>query len=121
MSSFEGQVVMVTAGTGILGGAVARAFAGEGAKVIVVDRNAKKQQTRFPDWVNSAKHWLAAPVDVLNVDDAAKTVAQVLERFGQVDVLVNTIGGYQAGKPVHEMGLEMWHHMLDLNARSTLV
>jgi NAD(P)-dependent dehydrogenase (short-subunit alcohol dehydrogenase family) len=121
MKSFKGQVVMVTGGTGTLGGAVARAFAGEGAKVIVVDRNAEKQRRRFPDWVDSDKHWLAAPVDVMRAEDAAKTVAQALARYGRLDVLVNTVGGYQAGKPVYEMELATWHLMLDLNARSTLI
>jgi NAD(P)-dependent dehydrogenase (short-subunit alcohol dehydrogenase family) len=36
-------------------------------------------------------------------------------------VLVNTIGGYRAGKPVHELDLATWDLMLNLNARSTLV
>src|SRR5687768_7490489 len=121
MGTFDGQVVMVTGGTGNLGGPVAHAFAAAGAKVIVVDRNAEKQRQQFPDWVDSADYWLAAPVDVMKADDAAKTVAQVLARFGRLDVLVNTIGGYRAGKPAHEMDLEMWDLMLDLNARSTLI
>jgi NAD(P)-dependent dehydrogenase (short-subunit alcohol dehydrogenase family) len=121
MSSFEGQVVMVTGGTGFLGGAVARAFAGAGAKVIVVDRNAEKQRRRFPDWVDSGDHWLAAPVDIMKANDATRTVEQALARFGRLDVLVNTVGGYQAGKPVHEMELETWNLMMDLNARSTLM
>jgi NAD(P)-dependent dehydrogenase (short-subunit alcohol dehydrogenase family) len=100
---------------------VARAFATAGAKVIVVDRNAEKQRTLFADWTDSADYWLAAPVDVTKEKEGAQTVAQVVARFGRLDVLVNTIGGYRAGKPVHELDLETWDLMLDLNARSTLV
>lgn len=121
MGDFEGKVVMVTGGTGNLGGPVARAFAATGAKVIVVDRNAEKQQERFSDWVASSDHWLAAPVNVMEPDEAAATVSRAVERFGRLDVLANTIGGYRAGKPVHEMDLETWDFMLNLNARSTLV
>ncbi len=121
MAEFTGQVVMVTGGTGNLGGPVARAFAAAEAKVIVVDRNADKQRELFADWVDSPNAWLAAPVDVTDEEEGAATVAQAIERFGRLDVLVNTIGGYRAGKPVHELDLRTWDLMLNLNARSTLI
>jgi NAD(P)-dependent dehydrogenase (short-subunit alcohol dehydrogenase family) len=121
MGDFAGQVVMVTGGTGNLGGPVARAFAAAAAKVILVDRNPVKQRELFPDWIDSPDHWLAAPVDVTKPDEGAATVAQTVARFGRLDALVNTIGGYRAGKPVHEMDLATWDFLFDLNARSTLV
>jgi NAD(P)-dependent dehydrogenase (short-subunit alcohol dehydrogenase family) len=121
MADFAGQVVMVTGGTGNLGGAVARAFAAAGAKVVVVDRNAEKQRALFPDWTTSPDHWLAAPVDVMQENEGAAVVAQAVARFGRLDILVNTIGGYRAGKPVYEMEMETWDLMLNLNARSALV
>lgn len=121
MAEFVGQVVMVTGGTGNLGGPVARAFAAAGAKVIVVDRNVEKQRALFPDWVDSSDHWLAAPVDVTNEAEGAQCVADAVARFGRLDILVNTIGGYRAGKPVHELDLATWDLMLTLNARSTLI
>jgi NAD(P)-dependent dehydrogenase (short-subunit alcohol dehydrogenase family) len=121
MSNFAGQVVMVTGGTGNLGGPVARAFAAAGAKVIVVDRNGEKQRELFPDWVDSADNWLAAPVDVTKPEGGAATVSQAVARFGRLDVLVNTVGGYRAGEPVHEMDLVTWDFMFELNARSTLM
>lgn len=119
--NFAGQVVMVTGGTGNLGGPVARAFAAAGAKVVIVDRNAEKQRATFPDWVDSSNYWLAAPVDVTEERQGRETVAEAVARFGRLDVLVNTIGGYRAGQPVHELDLETWEFMFTLNARSTLV
>jgi NAD(P)-dependent dehydrogenase (short-subunit alcohol dehydrogenase family) len=118
---FAGQVVMVTGGTGNLGGPVARAFANAGAKVVVVDRNGEKQRELFTDWVDSPDHWLAAPVDVMVESEGEACVAQTLERYGRLDVLINTIGGYRAGKPVHELDLATWDLMMNLNARSTLI
>ncbi len=121
MADFTGQVVMVTGGTGNLGGPVARAFAAAGARVVVVDRNAQKQRDRFPEWVDAADHWLAAPVNVMDEAEGTACVTATVTRFGRLDVLVNTIGGYRAGDPVHELDLATWDLMLNLNARSTLV
>jgi NAD(P)-dependent dehydrogenase (short-subunit alcohol dehydrogenase family) len=121
MADFTGQVVMVTGGTGNLGGPVARAFAAAGAKVIIVDRDAAKQQALFADWVDSPDHWLAAPVDVMSEADGTEIVQRAVARFGRLDVLVNTVGGYRAGKPTSEFDLATWDLMLNLNARSTLI
>jgi NAD(P)-dependent dehydrogenase (short-subunit alcohol dehydrogenase family) len=121
MADFTGQVVMVTGGTGNLGGPVARAFAAAGAKVIIVDRDAAKQRALFVDWVDSSDHWLAAPIDVMSEADGMATVQRAVEHFGRLDVLVNTIGGYRAGKPTSEIDLATWDLMLNLNARSTLI
>jgi NAD(P)-dependent dehydrogenase (short-subunit alcohol dehydrogenase family) len=118
---FSGKVAMVTGGAGNLGHATALAFAAAGAHVVVVDRNAARQAEAFAAWRDDAQHWLAAPVDVLEPESAAQAVHQTVDRFGRLDVLINTVGGYQAGDPVHELDLATWDQMLDLNARSTLI
>ena len=118
MFDFSEQVVMVTGGTGNLGGPVARAFAKAGARLIVVDRDAPKQQAAFAAWVDDTRHWLAAPVDVINSAAATSLVQTAVQRFGKIDVLVNTVGGYRGGKPLHEAGDATWELMINLNARS---
>ncbi len=118
---FQEKVVLVTGGTGNLGRAVAHAFAAQGAHVVLIDRSAAKQRERYPQWVDSETHWLAAPVDVTDPDAAAQVVAQSVERFGGIDVLVNTVGGYRAGKTVDEMDMATWDFMMTLNARSAFV
>ncbi len=45
---------------------------------------------------------------------------EVVQQFGQIDVLVNIAGGFRMGSPVHEMSLETWEFMMGLNARSVL-
>jgi NAD(P)-dependent dehydrogenase (short-subunit alcohol dehydrogenase family) len=119
--NFSGQVVMVAGGTGNLGGPVARAFAAAGAKVVVVDRDEEKQQQTFADWRDRADIWLAAPVDLLDPAAAREVAAQTVARFGRIDVLVNTVGGYRAGEAVADLALSTWDLMLDLNARTTLI
>jgi len=48
-------------------------------------------------------------------------VEEAVKRFGRIDVLVNTAGGFRGGTPVHETTLEAWDFMLDLNLRTVLV
>jgi NAD(P)-dependent dehydrogenase (short-subunit alcohol dehydrogenase family) len=43
---------------------------------------------------------------------------EVSDYFGGIDVLVNTVGGYRAGKALHETSLETWDLMMNLNART---
>jgi NAD(P)-dependent dehydrogenase (short-subunit alcohol dehydrogenase family) len=118
---FQDKVVLITGGTGNLGPAVAQAFAAQGAHIVLIDRSAEKQRERYPHWVNSEAHWLAAPVDVTDPAAAAQVVEQSVVRFGGVDVLVNTVGGYRAGKTVDEMDIATWDFMMTLNARSAFV
>ena len=47
-----------------------------------------------------ARLWLATGVDVLDVETVAATVAQVIARWRRIDVLVNTVGGFQGGQPL---------------------
>jgi NAD(P)-dependent dehydrogenase (short-subunit alcohol dehydrogenase family) len=44
-----------------------------------------------------------------------------LARFGSIDILVNTVGGYRGGATVEETPLSDWDSLLNLNARSMLV
>lgn len=121
MFDFSDRVVLIAGGTGSLGKAVAEAFFQSGARLVLVDRSPDKQREIFPDWVDDERVWLAAPVDVTKLEEAQQTVAQTVERFGRLDVLVNAVGAYRAGKPTHETDVATWEFMLDVNARSAFI
>jgi NAD(P)-dependent dehydrogenase (short-subunit alcohol dehydrogenase family) len=121
MFDFSGQVVMVTGAAGNLGSAVARAFQAAGARLVLVDRAPDRLQGLFPDWVDSPDHYLATSVDLTDAGAVEAMVAEAVKRFGRIDVLVNTAGGFRGGTPVHETTLETWDFMLDLNLRTMLV
>jgi NAD(P)-dependent dehydrogenase (short-subunit alcohol dehydrogenase family) len=120
MFDFSDQIVLIAGGTGNLGRATARAFAQAGAQVALVDRDATKLRELFAEWVDGDRHLLLAPVDVMDPQSATGAVSQVVARFGRIDMLVNTVGGYRAGKPLHEMELATWDLMMNLNANCIL-
>lgn len=121
MAEFTDQVVMVTGGTGNLGSAVVRCFLAAGAHLVVPDRSAERAAQIFPDLVNAPGHLFVGGCDVTDPEQVERLVQDTLARFGRIDVLINTVGGYQAGKPVHETALETWDFLLNLNARSVFL
>jgi len=121
MFDFSDRVVMVTGSAGNLGSAVAQAFQAAGAKLVLVDRAADRLPRLFPDLVDSPNHFLATSVDLTDAEAVETMVDKTVKRFGRVDVLVNTVGGYRAGTPVHETPFETWDFMLNLNARTVFI
>lgn len=121
MFDFADQVVLVTGGSGNLGRSVVWAFHAAGARLIVPDRSVGRLAAQFPALAQSDAHWLAEGVDVTEPADMAALTVEIKRRFGRVDVLSNTVGGYRAGAPLHLTPLDVWTDMVNLNARSVFV
>ena len=121
MFDFSDHVVIVTGAAGNLGRAVAQAFQAAGANLVLVDRAADRLARLFPDLVDAGDHFLATSVDMTDADAVGTVVEETVRRFGRVDVLANTVGGFRAGSPVHETSLEAWDFMLNLNARTAFI
>jgi len=86
----------------------------------VADRDGARLQEIYPDLRGSREHLLAEGID-LAVDGALDgVVAQATELFGRIDILVNTVGGFRAGTPVHETAVETWEYLLGINLRTSL-
>lgn len=119
MSDLTGKVVMITGARGNLGSAATRAFAAQGAKLVLVDRTPSE---------NCAELTASLGVEVLcesgDLNDPASidgVVERAAVRFGGIDVLIHTVGGYDAGKPVHESDLSALEKMIALNVRPIYV
>jgi NAD(P)-dependent dehydrogenase (short-subunit alcohol dehydrogenase family) len=118
---FAGQVTIITGAAGNLGAAVARAFSGAGAKLALIDRATERFPTLFPDFAQSPDCFLAPPTDGADLGAVSLAVDKIKQRFGRIDILINTIGGYRAGTSLHETQLKDWEFMLNMNARSVFV
>ncbi len=121
MFDFAGRVALVAGAGGNLGSAVANAFRAAGARTVLVERDAQRLRQVFPDLLGSPDHVLAGGVDLMAPGGLDAVVAQAVERFGRIDILVNAVGGFRAGRPMHETPMETWDLLLDLNLRTTLV
>jgi NAD(P)-dependent dehydrogenase (short-subunit alcohol dehydrogenase family) len=115
------KVVIVTGSVGNLGLATARACQEAGARTVLVDRSSDRLRENYPDLVDSPNHLFAGGVDLTNPESLAGMVQSSCDRFGRVDALVNTVGGYRGGQPVHEMDLADWDFLFGVNLRTTLL
>lgn len=123
MNPFDitGKVAIVTGGNGGLGLGIARGLGQAGAKVVIVGRNAEKSLAAAKVVVDSSgTEVLTLTADVTQPDQVASAVAATIERFGRVDVLVNN-AGTSIRKPPHELTLEDWHTVMDVNLTSAFL
>ena len=117
MADEVSRVVVITGAAGNLGRAVAAAFAGEGGRLVLVDRDEAALQRAYP---GSDGEQLLAPADLLVRASVQAMAARAVERFGRIDVLCNLAGGFRMGEAVHETGDANWDFLFDLNARTVL-
>ena len=121
MSDFTNRVVMITGASGNLGSATGRAFLAAGAKLALVDRHEELLLQTFPELINEPDCFMSDCADLTAPEDVNQVVTAAIDYFDRVDVLVNTVGGYRAGMPVHETPIDTWDFMINLNARTVFI
>lgn len=114
------KVMVVTGATGGLGPAVAKALAEAGASVVITARRQEALDGLLAELGLPAERALALTSDATDADSLVGLRDGALERFGQIDGLVNIAGGYRGGS-VLTMDLATWDTMLALNATSVLL
>jgi NAD(P)-dependent dehydrogenase (short-subunit alcohol dehydrogenase family) len=121
--SLEGRVALVPGGGGGIGSALAGALAGAGARVAVAGRTREACEATVERVRAAGSDGLAITADVTSEADCDRMVAETLEAFGRIDVLVNAVGG-GAGKALHpaeDYPRADWDWIMELNVRSTIV
>ena len=104
----KGRVVLVTGANGGLGTSVTQAFLDAGATVIGTSR--KIQQSDFNN-----PNFTALPAEISTGGGAKVLVDQVAARFGKLDVLAHTVGGFAGGQSIADTDDSTFQRMLDLN------
>jgi NAD(P)-dependent dehydrogenase (short-subunit alcohol dehydrogenase family) len=115
---FSGSVALVAGGTGGLGRAVSLAFLEEGARVAVTYRKEEEFAALKASAAAHSSSLAGYRVDVTNESAVEQCVERIVSEYGQLDVLVNTVGGYDAGKNLWETDGKVLDAMLALNVRS---
>jgi len=119
MPRLTGKVAIVSGGAGGIGAATGRLFCEEGAKVVLVDRDAAAMEAVTAD-IRAAVPGAALHGVVLDTAEevaAARIVAETLGAFGRIDVLVNN-AGIRSYESLAEAKAETWQRILAVNLLS---
>jgi 3-oxoacyl-[acyl-carrier protein] reductase len=116
----SGKVVLVTGGSRGIGAAIARRFAAAGSRVAIGYRNGSAAaETVLGEIQATGAQGIAVAGDIAKPEDARAMVAQVVARFGHIDVVINCAGiaGYRAFEASDPA---MFHAIFDTNVLGTV-
>lgn len=125
--SLEGKVVVVTGGTGILGGAFVKGIAAAGGTAVILGRNEAVARQRAEEIHASGGKALAVVADVMEENDLLKARDFILEKCGAIHGLVNAAGGnmpegvLQPDADIFSINIEGMKKAMMLNLWGTII
>jgi len=90
---FTGRTIVITGGTGVLGGVLVSAPLQTRANIVLIVRNTKKALALFPAHMALRECFLVIDANVTDVNTLQNARTQCLDRFTRIDALVNGVGG----------------------------
>jgi len=118
--TLDGKTAVVIGGTGELCGAMAEGLAGAGAEVVLVGRSAEKAEARLKKIHADGGKAYFLPCEVDKRDQLEKLLADVLEKSGKVDVLING-AGMNSATPFLEIPEDEWDRIYEVNMKGVFL
>lgn len=124
LEDLDGRVVIITGAAGGIGSALARALAGRGARLVLLDRAAgplaalaAELEGELAEGVPGVEV-LPIVCDVCSEEEMAGMASRTLEVFGRIDALVTTAAILRAGsgmRTLAQTGFAEWRRIIDVN------
>jgi NAD(P)-dependent dehydrogenase (short-subunit alcohol dehydrogenase family) len=119
--TLNGKVVLIGGATGALGSAVTQVLAQTEASLTLTGISVDELDELVGELDLPDERFLAQTLDATDPESVEALVEAVVDRFGRLDILVNTIGGWGGGKTVGETPVEQWEWMITLNLHSAFL
>jgi 3-oxoacyl-[acyl-carrier protein] reductase len=117
-ADLAGKVVVITGAARGIGAATARAFAGEGARLVV---NYHTSRERAAELAVSLPDAIAVQADISREDDVDRLFAEAVERYGRVDVCVCNAAIYAPPAPAVDLDADRFRRIVDTNLVGTFL
>lgn len=112
--SLEGKVALVTGGSRGLGRAMAVGLAGAGADIVGMDRTPRKETREEVEALGRRYHHITCDLLEATPERLTECVAEVVERFGRLDILLNNAGIVRRA-PILEFSTADWQDVVQVN------
>lgn len=125
--NIKDNVVVITGGTGVLGRAIAKYLALEGAKVIILGRNEEVGQKIASDISEAGGVCEFMKTDVMNQEVVQQNCDDIMRKYGRIDTLLNAAGGNMPGatiapdKTFFDLDASQFQTVLNLNLTGTVI
>ncbi len=125
--NINGNVTVITGGTGVLGRTIAKYLARNGAKVIILGRNEKTGNEIVEDIKKDGNGAEFMKTDVMNQELVQKNCDDILAKYGRIDTLLNAAGGNMPGaiiapdKNIFDLKVEDFQKVVELNLTGTVI
>jgi NAD(P)-dependent dehydrogenase (short-subunit alcohol dehydrogenase family) len=115
------SVILITGATGALGSVVVQEFAQTEAQLALTSRTESglAELARRADLLEKEVFFQAA--DLTDAEQVDELIQGIVSRFGRLDILLNTVGGWRGGNPVEATPLEDWNLMLAMNLQTAFL
>ena len=123
----KGNVTVITGGTGVLGRAIAKYLALNGARVVIMGRKEDVGNQIAADIRAEGGECEFMKTDVLNAEVVIKNCEDILAKYGRVDTLLNAAGGNMPGatippdKTIFDLQPDQFQTVLQLNLTGTVI
>ncbi|MDR2058364.1 MAG: SDR family oxidoreductase [Dysgonamonadaceae bacterium] len=124
--NISGKVAIITGAGGVLGGNIAKHFVTQGAKVAALDIRPEQLDLRVKELLSLGGEAVGITGNVLEIDSLEKVAADVLSRWGRIDILLNIAGGNLPGATLapdqhfFDMKIPDWEKVTTLNLNGTV-
>jgi len=119
VSAFDGKVVWITGASSGIGEALAKAFAAQGAKLVLSARRVAELERVRESCGGYNAPVAIVPLDLADHDGIPARAAEAVAAFGQVDILVNN-GGISQRSLAKDAGIEVDRRIMDVNFLGTV-
>ena len=120
MAELSGKTALITGGSRGLGKAIAGAFVREGARVVISARQVPRLESAADELSSFGERPIPIPLDVRDEASVLSVFRDVVARFGQLDILVNSAGISWLGLTV-DSSTDDWDNLMAVNARGTFL
>lgn len=114
---FKNKIALVTGGAQGMGLDTAKAFANHGAKVIIADYNEKQAQLAAQEINKQGGSAIAITCDVSKEADIQRTMTQIIDQFGQLDMAFNNAGIQSPATNIADLSTEEYDRIMNINLK----